>query len=995
MRTRSVFCSVNFIHFTLFGVTVASTCLLRMFAMDYRFIWTDLHQYSPTNFRMASMNIFLLLVTAMVLTGHFSPPLFLPDRVLPYSYLRMQRSAPTLAAASRPTYGHRYTADQLRNVKPAPLNPTLIPRLKELGIGYHLASRRSCRGGKGRPRKIPVISSSTRQHRTFTFVDTEPWTADLVGVSDLRPRHVTHKNLSRIASGENKNKQNLSKGNLRVASFNAQSLGPEEKRTAVREFVQDWDIDLLFIQETWFKPKGDEAKAVSLAPAGYSVKSYPREHWGGGIAILFKDTLKNHLGFTNQFDFAHKTFELVLLTFSFNKQVVNFACIYRTFPSTKNKLSDKMFFSDGEFPDFLNYFNSLPGSSVILGDINFHFDQPKKTYVARTIDILNDFGFVQSVDQTTQKKGHIIDWVLHRPSENLLCSTQVTQELSSDHFCVVSDLKISVPESLSKTILTRKINKIDRSAFQRDLSARISPNQCQSVEAMDAALVACLDEHAPITSRKLRPRNEDPWYPSIREELRAAKQDRRRAERAWLKFPKNNILHSIFTASKRIVTRLVERARSRYYCEQISECKSSRQLFSISNSLIGKEKSTPLPTSHPLSDLPDIFCEFFLEKTAKIRKELDSQPVSVISSNVSVQLSSALDVFQPVSEEDVRKIIKNSKPTTCPLDPLPTPLLVEFLDQVLPTITNLINDSLRTGIFPQCFKTAVVRPLLKKPSLDQNTLKNYRPVSNLSFLSKVFEKVVLQQLFVYLNKHNLLSHNQSAYRPAHSTETALVKVTNDILRALDKGDITFLTLLDLSAAFDTVDHGILFDTLSVHFGLSGSVLSWFKSYLTERTQSVVIEKFESDRKNVIFGVPQGSVLGPILFLMYTKPLLDSIDRKNIQNQSFADDTQLYRSSKSSNSQTAISDLQNCIQGIREWMTNNKLKLNDDKTEALLFHTKSSFSSFEHKPSSILVGNSAIHFSSSARNLVYMISDDMTLDAHMPHSLHRNPSNQLH
>ena len=197
------------------------------------------------------------------------------------------------------------------------------------------------------------------------------------------------------------------------------------------------------------------------------------------------------------------------------------------------------------------------------------------------------------------------------------------------------------------------------------------------------------------------------------------------------------------------------------------------------------------------------------------------------------------------------------------------------------------------------------------------------------------------------------------------------------------GDVTFLTLLDLSAAFDTVDHDILLDTLSTHFGIFGPVLSGIKSYLTNRTQYVIIEIFNSERKDVIFGVPQGSVLGPVLFLLYTKPLLDSIDEKNIQNQSFADDTQLYRSSKPSDTQTAISELQNCIHGIRGWMTNNKLKLNDEKTEALLFHTKSSFSS-NQKPSSILVGNSDISFSSSARNLGYMISNDMTLDNHITH-----------
>jgi len=205
----------------------------------------------------------------------------------------------------------------------------------------------------------------------------------------------------------------------------------------------------------------------------------------------------------------------------------------------------------------------------------------------------------------------------------------------------------------------------------------------------------------------------------------------------------------------------------------------------------------------------------------------------------------------------------HSKPTTCQLDPTPTPLLIEFLDQLLPTITHIINKSILSGTFPDSLKTAVIKPLLKKSNLDQNILNNYRPVSNLSFLSKILEKVILKQLFEYLNTHSLLSPNQSAYRPAHSTETALLKVMNDILTALDRGDVTFLNLLNLSAAFDTIDHTLVYHILSHNYGISGTALSWFQSYITNCTQSVTINNLSSSSSPLSFRVPQGSVLGPI------------------------------------------------------------------------------------------------------------------------------------
>ena len=156
----------------------------------------------------------------------------------------------------------------------------------------------------------------------------------------------------------------------------------------------------------------------------------------------------------------------------------------------------------------------------------------------------------------------------------------------------------------------------------------------------------------------------------------------------------------------------------------------------------------------------------------------------------------------------MKRTIPNSAAKTCDLDPFPTHLLLECLDCLLPYITSVINDSLASGIFPSSFKTPLVKPLLRKPSLDTNDLKNYRHVSNLPFLSKITERIVLSQLNDHLISNKLFSPLQSAYKPHHSTETALLKIVND-LTALGNGKICIQTLLDLSAAFDTRDHNVL------------------------------------------------------------------------------------------------------------------------------------------------------------------------------------------
>ena len=218
-------------------------------------------------------------------------------------------------------------------------------------------------------------------------------------------------------------------------------------------------------------------------------------------------------------------------------------------------------------------------------------------------------------------------------------------------------------------------------------------------------------------------------------------------------------------------------------------------------------------------------------------------------------------------------------------------------------------------------------------------MENYRPVSNLSFHSKVLEKAVVNQLNTHINSSNPSNQHQSAYRQFHSTETALLKIHSDFLASMNAGRVTALTLLDLSAAFDTIDHTILLSRLDYWFWVTGKALNWFKSYLTGRCQRIKIVDCLSSKADLKFGVPQGSVLGPLLFKLYTTPLSSMIFEHAIPHHLYAEDSQLYVSFASEDSAATLNGLQSCLASVQSWMWTNKLKLKPDKTEFLRIGNK--------------------------------------------------------
>ena len=292
---------------------------------------------------------------------------------------------------------------------------------------------------------------------------------------------------------------------------------------------------------------------------------------------------------------------------------------------------------------------------------------------------------------------------------------------------------------------------------------------------------------------------------------------------------------------------------------------------------------------------------------------------------------SLFDEFQPCTAEEIRHFALQSPAKSCSLDPLPHSLFIASLNNILSLLTLICNNSLRNEELPASEKSTAITPLEKKSGLDLDCASNYRPISNLTFLLKLIKRVVCQQLTAYLLANHLLVPEQSAYRQDHSTEIAVLKIASDVFDLPNTRHVTLLALLDLRAAFDTVDHDILLQRPEHSYGVSGTALRWVRSFLSGRTRVVHLNGHLSTKSLLTCRVPQDSVSGPKFFTLYTADVVRIAQSFGVCIHCYADDPQLYVHCCAADVAAAEVRLVACIESIDKFMGFNRLKMNPDKT----------------------------------------------------------------
>ena len=786
-------------------------------------------------------------------------------------------------------------------------------------------------------------------------------------------------------------------GILKCLSLNIQSLNAKfDQLRLYLDYLYDENciFDLIYLQETWVN---DNINTDMFQLDGYQLISQScTSTTHGGLAIYVSDKIryeKIEINFSNS-----NTWEgLFLRLFLTEGKCVTAGNIYRP---PRYRIDDYNTF----ITEFDCVLKMLTGEVIIGGDINIDLLKiNEKPIINEYYETLLSNGFTPKITyptRLTRNNGTLIDNFFCKISKNFSKTTSgICTFKLSDHqpYFICLDF-LSLKQNKTKFIEIYKqdensvrqfCNYLDNQNISEKLRNIEDPNECYDI--LENLLKKGIELYMPKIKVKFN-RHKHKKTPWITNGLVKSIKFR---DKLYLKLKTTPTESTLYNQLKvnlgtynKILKKAIREAKQEYYNTQFFKHRNDMKNTwkTIRNVICKTNKNQDIPNSFLINGntinnketIANEFNSFFTNIGKNLASKITPPQNKEFHNFLSNPCSSILN-FQHISAEDILKIIKSLKSKSSKShDNMSSILLKQIKNHIAEPLTIIINKTIDSGIFPDKLKIARVLPIYKK---DNNSLlENYRPISILPAISKIFEKVILIQINQYFSNNNLYYSSQYGFRQSHSTELAVLEIVDKIAYQMDQDNIPLNIYIDLSKAFDTIDHKILLHKLK-YYGLNANSSKLIENYLTNRKQYVDFQSIQSSFLPISTGVPQGSILGPLLFIIYLNDISQASPLFNCI--SYADDTTLFISLNCDSSHSCFPNsicLNNELKKISEWLALNKLSLNVPKTKAMLFHNPKK----RITPPDLKIGNSNIEYVDSFPLLGIIIDKNLNWTQHINH-----------
>ena len=632
--------------------------------------------------------------------------------------------------------------------------------------------------------------------------------------------------------------------------------------------------------------------------------------------------------------------------------------------------------------------------TYILGDFNRDLLNPqiKKSW----LEYMEQFGLFQLVKvptRQTEVSSTLIDHVYSNFPSNI-SSLTVPKVGISDHYPIFMTRKInaSLPKSSHYTIKYRSYKNFDEEVFVNELSSapwdiiKVFEDPDDILETWSKMFLDIVDTHLPVKECRVKNKQQPKWLtPEIINAMKTRDRHKSLSNNEQYKLWRNKVKRMIKKSKKMQYRSLVEENNNKpsnvwKLFKELGATKNNSKCATNAISIDGREYTDPL-------EIANEFNKFFVTVASKLKEPNLEPNFERLDKFCDERVPKDTEFSIPyLTKDKVEKYLKNldlSKATgTDNIGPRLLKLSASFISE---SITYICNKSIQNSEFPSKWKEGKVTPLFKNGTKED--VNNYRPISILPVLSKIIEKHVHDSLMEFLNTFELLHKTQSGFRPKHSCETALTYMIDSWLKAINDDEIVGVVMVDFKKAFDLVDHNLLIDKLK-RYRLSDMTIKWFSSYLIDRKQKVSISNKLSTEERVLNGVPQGSILGPLMFLLFINDLPLYTD--NVKTDLYADDTTLHENDKSISN--IKKKLQIALNNLQEWCKNNGMVLNTTKTKIMLITTRQKRLHITKEEIELTYNQQTLNHISEDKILGVQVDDHLLFSSHIDKTAKKITSN---